>query len=305
MTPVHDADGPPPERSPCACVVDCRAVLGEGPVWVVAEQALYWVDIKGFRIMRRDAAGEVTQWPTPMRVGSVAPHADGGLIAGTEHGFARVDPASGRFDILADPEAERRTNRFNDGKVDRAGRFWAGTMDDTERAATGALYRLEADAAPVRVDDGYRVTNGPAFSRDGRVMYHTDSALQTVYAFDLDEHGTPANKRVFAQFGNEHGYPDGMTVDADDHLWIAFWDGWCVRRLSPDGDVVATIAVPVQRPTSVAFGGAGLDQLFVTSARVGLADEAMSAQPLAGGLFMLRPGVAGLPELPFTGGRHR
>lgn len=287
-----------------SCVVDCRAVLGEGPVWVVAEQALYWVDIKGLRIFRRDAAGAVTQWATPFRIGSLAP-CDGGFVAGTERGLAFVDPAADRWDIVVDPEPDRPTNRFNDGKVDRRGRFWAGTMDDAEGDATGALYRMGADAAPVRVDDGYRVTNGPAFSLDGRRLYHTDSARQTIYAFDLDDDGAPSNRTTFARFGPDDGYPDGMTVDADDCLWVAFWDGWCIRRLSPAGETLATISMPVARPTSVAFGGARLDQMFVTSARIGLLPEALEGQPIAGGLFTLDPGVTGIAELPFSGGPHR
>lgn len=295
--------------------VDCRATLGEGPVWVAAESALYWVDIKGLRLFRRDAAGAVTEWPTPFRIGGMAPCRGGGFIAGTQHGLAWIDPATGLFEIFDNPEPDRPDNRFNDAKVDRAGRFWSGSMDDSERAASGALYRVDADrpSTPTvtRVDDGYRVTNGPAFSRDGRTMYHTDSGLRTIYAFDLDADGGIANKRVFAQFKGADGYPDGMTVDADDCLWAAFWDGWCVRRLSPAGETLATIEMPVERPTSVAFGGPALDCLFVTSARIGLNDAALERQPHAGGLFVLDPGVTGLADVPFEashlsqGSRHR
>lgn len=286
-------------------VADCRAMLGEGPVWVVAEQALYWVDIKGLKIFRRDAGGAVTIWATPFSVGGIAPRISGGFIAGTEHGVAAIDLVAGRFDILVDPEPDRPANRFNDGKVDRSGRFWAGTMDDTGNTAAGALYRLAANSAPSRVDDGYRVTNGPAFSRDGARMYHTDSAARTIWLFDLDDEGDASNKRVFARFTAEKGHPDGMTVDADDCLWIAFWNGWCVRRLSPDGETLGTYPMPVERPTSVAFGGPALNQLFVTSARIGLDDEALTRQPHAGGLFMLEPGVTGLAEVPYRGGDHR
>jgi D-xylonolactonase len=151
------------------------------------------------------------------------------------------------------------------------------------------------------VDTGYRVTNGPAFSLDGRTIYHSDSALQRVYAFDLAEDGTAANRRIFAEFGDGEGYPDGMTVDAEDCLWIAFWDGWCLRRLSPAGARLAELPVPVQRPTSCTFGGAGLDRLFVTSARRGLTEAALEAQPCAGGVFMTVPDVKGVPETPFAG----
>ena len=152
------------------CVADVGAVLGEGPVWHAAEQALYWVDIKGLSIFRRTVAGEVSEWTTPFRICSLAPRAGGGFIAGTDRGFAEVDPVAGRYEAFDNPEPDRPGNRFNDGKLDRAGRFWAGTMDDSEQAATGALYRLDPDRSWRRLDDGYRVTNGPAFSRSGARM---------------------------------------------------------------------------------------------------------------------------------------
>lgn len=283
------------------CVAEVKAVLGEGPVWVEREQALYWVDIKGKRIFRRGVDGGVTEWTPPFQVASLAPRADGGFVAGTEHGFAFVDPAAGLYDVLADPERERTTNRFNDGKIDRSGCFWAGTMDDEEKLSSGALYRLCPRLDPVRVDDGYRVTNGPAFSPDGAILYHNDSARQVTYAFDLDASGAVSNKRVFARFGKGEGYPDGMTVDAEGCLWIAFWDGWCLRRLSPAGERLETLRVPVQRPTSCAFGGPKLDQLFITSARIGLGEAALVGQPQAGGLFVAVPGAIGLSEPTFGG----
>jgi sugar lactone lactonase YvrE len=151
------------------------------------------------------------------------------------------------------------------------------------------------------VDDGYRVTNGPAFSPDGRIMYHSDSARQVIYAFDLDEDGNAAKKREFARFGEGDGYPDGMTVDSEGCLWSAFWDGWCVRRFSPDGECIRKIDVPVQKPTSCAFGGPALDRLYVTSASIGLDEKALAMQPCAGGLFLLEPGAGGVAEVPFAG----
>jgi xylono-1,5-lactonase len=284
------------------CIADVKAVLGEGPVWVEREGALYWVDIKGYKVFRYMLDGGVLKtWSTPYRVCSLAPRADGGFIAGTEDGFSRVDLEEDRFIPLVNPEPERMTNRFNDGKLDRQGRFWAGTMDNDEKEATGALYRLGPGQKWARVDDGYRVTNGPAFSPDGRLMYHNDSARQITYLFDLDDAGEARNRRIFLQFGEGDGYPDGMTVDAEGCLWIAFWDGWCVRRFSPDGERIAELKLPVQRPTSCAFGGPGLDRLFVTSAGIGLSDEEKQSQPEAGGLFLLEPGVTGLADTLFAG----
>lgn len=282
------------------CVADVKAVLGEGPVWVEREQALYWVDIKAPAIFRRDeASGAVDRWTPPFRVGSLAPAAAGGFVGGAEKGLAWIDPVAGRYELFHDPEPELPHNRFNDGKTDRQGRFWAGTMDDREEAATGSLYRLDADMSVSRADAGYQVTNGPAFSPDGRTMYHSDSARQTIYAFDLDGAGGVSNKRVFAQFGDGDGYPDGMTVDAEGCLWVAVWDGWCIRRLSPAGERLQEVRMPVQRPTSCAFGGVALDRLYVTSARVGLAEKELTMQPLAGALFMIMPAAGGLPQTPF------
>ena len=288
-------------ESDVQCVADVHAVLGEGPVWVEREAALYWLDIKGYKIFRIDDQGQLTQWDTPLRVGSLAPRAGGGFIAGTEHGIAEVDLDAGRFEIAHHPEAHLPDNRFNDGKVDRRGRFWAGSMDDTEREATGTLYRIEPDFRCTRIDEGYKVTNGPAFSPSGEVMYHNDSARQVTYAFDLDGDGNASNRRLFATYGENDGYPDGMTVDSDACLWIAFWDGWCVRRYSPGGECLAKIELPVARPTSCAFGGADLDRLYITSASIGLDAAALAEQPQAGGLFMAAPGVRGVADIPFAG----
>ena len=288
-------------ESSVQCVADVHAVLGEGPVWVGDEAALYWVDIKGRKIYRLDDRGGLDQWETPFRVGSLAPRAGGGFIAGTDHGIATIDLASGRFEIAHHPEAHLPDNRFNDGKVDRHGRFWAGSMDDTEKDATGTLYRIEADFGATRIDEEYKVTNGPAFSPSGELMYHNDSARQVTYVFDLDTDGNASNRRVFATYGADEGYPDGMTVDSEACLWIAFWDGWCVRRYSAAGECISKLELPVSKPTSCAFGGPSLDRLYITSASIGLDEAALAAQPHAGGLFMATPGVRGVAEIPFAG----
>lgn len=282
------------------CIADVGATLGEGPVWVAREQALYWVDITERRVFRWSEEEGVRTIPLDRHVCSLLPRAGGGFVGGGYDGLLTIGPDFG-VEIIADPEPELPQNRFNDGKIDRAGRLWAGTMDRAERQASGSLYRVDAGFGWHRIDSGYKVTNGPAFSVDGRTMYHTDSARQTVYAFDLAEDGSAANRRVHLRFGNGDGYPDGMTVDAEDGLWIAFWDGWCVRRFSPSGERLAELRVPVQRPTSVAFGGPDLDRLFVTSASRDLSAESQAMQPFAGGVFMTLPGVRGVAEPLFAG----
>lgn len=283
-------------------VADVKALLGEGPLWSARDSALMWVDIKGRRLFQLGDSG-LQEWETPVRVGSIVPRSAGGYIAGADHGLyaVEIEPDEPRFTLLFEPDRDRSSNRFNDGKVDRSGRYWAGTMDDLERDAVGALYRIDSPDSWQRTDDGYRVTNGPAFSPVGDVMYHTDSARRTIFRFSLQADGSLTAKSVFAQFTGAEGYPDGMTVDADGCLWVAFWDGWAVRRFSQIGEQIAMIEVPVQRPTSVAFGGPALDRLFVSSARIGLDEAALSVQPSAGGLFMIEPGCSGIAELPFAG----
>ena len=282
-------------------VADVKAVLGEGPAWVAREQALYWLDIKGRRLFRINDK-EFREWPTPMRVGSIAPREGGGFIAGTDGGFYTVEVGDElAFTRLFDPEEDRPDNRFNDGKVDRDGRFWAGTMDDTEQAAVGTLYRLEDINGSTIIDQGYGVTNGPAFSPSGDWMYHTDSVRRRIYRFPLAPDGTVGAREIFLHFSAQEGYPDGMTVDAEGCLWVAFWDGWAVRRFGPDAALLDTIEVPVQRPTSIAFGGPNLDRMYITSARAGLDETALAVQPYAGALFMVEAGIKGIAERPFAG----
>lgn len=285
------------------CVWPAACELGEGPVWVPRDGALWFVDIEGRRIHRyRLADGGRDSFQAPWRVGSIAPRAGGGFIAGTEHGFAAVDPDAGRWDLIADPEAHLPGNRFNDGKVDAAGRFWAGTMDDAKRAATGSLYRLDADLRWTVIDDGYGITNGPAFSPDGRLMYHSDTRARTTYVFDVHPDGCVRDRRVFAAWPAGFGHPDGMTVDAEGCLWIAFWGGSCVRRVSPAGEVIGSTDVPAPHVTSCTFAGEGLDRLFVTTARQAMSADALEADPLSGGLFEVDAGGAyGCPPTSFAG----
>lgn len=282
------------------CLADLEAILGEGPCWVAAQQTLLWVDINTPRLFTWSAANGPQSVPLAENICSIVPRASGGYIGAGYNGLIAL---SDDFIItrLENPESSITGNRFNDGKVDRAGRFWAGTMDHAEQRDSGTLYRVNTDLAWTAIDTGYRVTNGPAFSCDGHTMYHTDSARQTVYAFDVDHAGDVSNKRVFLQFTPDMGYPDGMTVDAENCVWIAFWDGWCIRRFAPDGGLLTQIPVPVQKPTSVTFGGADLDEIFITSASRDLSTSERAQQPFAGGMFACRPGVKGIADQPFAG----
>jgi len=289
------------QRHSVRCIADVGGNVGEGPVWVEREAALYWVDNKGQRVFRLQEDGKLESFDMPLQVCCIAPRASGGFIAGTDKGFAAIDFDGDGIEMIANPEADIPGNRFNDGKTDGQGRFWAGTMDNAEKETRGSLYRLDPDLSWTRIDSGYHVTNGPAFDPARGRMYHTDSAPRTIYAFDLSKAGETSNQRVFIQFGEDAGHPDGMTVDSEGNLWVCFWDGWCVRRISPEGEVIEKIDMPVQRPTSCCFGGANLDQLYVTSASLGIEEDSRAMQPSAGGLFLLQTDARGLAQVPFAG----
>lgn len=283
------------------CVWTARAKLGEGPFWDVRESAVYWVDIKAPAVHRfTPDDGARRSWPMPELIGCLARRKRGGFVAGFKTGFAFVDLEKNRIERIGNPEPARPGNRFNDGKCDAQGRFWAGTMDDGERAATGWLYRLDADLKWRRMDGPYICTNGPAFGADGNTLYHTDTVGRTIHAFDLAR-GVVSNKRVFVRFAAADGYPDGMTVDAEGCVWVCHWGGWRVTRFAPDGRIERTIAMPAAQVTSCAFGGPGLDTLYITTASIGLDDAALAKQPLAGGLFACKPGPRGLPAPEFAG----
>ena len=283
------------------CIADVGANVGEGPVWVERDAALYWVDNKGQRVFRLMEDGRIESFDMPLQVCCIAPRARDGFIAGTDKGFAAIDFDGDSIEIIANPEEEIAGNRFNDGKTDAQGRFWAGTMDNAEKETRGSLYRLDPDLSWTKVDGRYHVTNGPAFDPSRGRMYHTDSAPRTIYVFDLADSGDVANKRVFIQFAEADGHPDGMTVDSHGNLWVCLWDGWCIRRISPEGEVTETIGMPVQRPTSCCFGGPDLDKLYVTSASLGIEEDSLAMQPCAGGLFLLETGARGVAQVPFAG----
>jgi len=286
------------------CLWEAGATLGEGPLWSPREAALYWVDIKAPALHRyRPEDGDKTSWVMPEPIGWVIERANGeGLVAGfKDRGFAFLTPGTMMPEIIGQPEPDYPDNRFNDAKADAQGRIWAGTMDDNEREAHGSLYRLDPDLDWHRVDKGYVVTNGPAISPDGGTLYHTDTFEGTIYAFDISKDGRLKNKRVFISIPEGDGYPDGMTCDAEGCLWVAHWGGWRITRFTPSGQADRVVQMPVSQVTSVAFGGADLKRLFITSASIGLSEKELAEQPLAGGLFEIDPGVTGLPAGQFGG----
>lgn len=291
------------QRTDAICVVDCKNKLGEVPVWDVAEQALYWVDIESALLQRLEpVSGAARSWRLPERVCALALREKGGLVLALASGFAFFDPATGALERLAAPEAHMPHNRMNDGKCDRRGRFWAGTMDDRLTSPTGALYRLDPDLTCRRMELGIGISNSLAWGPDDRVFYFADTLRRTIFAYDFDvETGAIGNRRVFTDCRDQPGDPDGSTVDAEGYLWNAQWDGWRVVRYAPNGRIDRIVDLPVQKPTSCMFGGPDLATLYVTSAVWDLTAEALAKQPHAGGVFALDVGLRGLPETRFAG----
>ncbi|TKD51835.1 SMP-30/gluconolactonase/LRE family protein [Sphingomonas baiyangensis] len=285
-------------RDDYAILVEAANRLGEGPAWMRRHDALFWVDIVAQRLWRRAAStGEVAHWDMPAPIGWIVERAGrDDFLIGLKSGVAALDLDPFAIHPVAAPEPDRPGNRLNDAKVDAAGRLWFGSKDDVGDAPSGALYRLDPDGALSRHDDGYIVTNGPAFSPDGRFLYHNDSGRGLVYRYARDDDGGISDRQVLITFEGDWGYPDGMTTDAEGGLWIAHWAGSRVSRFDPDGRLIRSWALPARNITSCAFGGEALDRLFVTSASLD-----SPGSPADGALFEIDPGVRGLPATPYGG----
>ena len=284
-------------------VVDAKAELGEGPVWDERAGCLYFVDILRARVHRFDPLeASVRTYEIGQLVGAVALAEDGGLVLAVRDGFARLDVETGGVRPIANVSNQSGDRRMNDGNCDPAGRFWAGTMALDERPDAGALYRLDPDGSVVTMLAPVSISNGIDWSNDGTRMFFIDSPTQAVDVFDFDvADGTIANRGRFASIAPELGMPDGLTLDADDHVWVSLWGGGAVHRYAPDGRLDATIRVPVAYPTSCAFGGRDLRDLYITTAAVKLSAAERANQPQAGGVFRCRPGVSGRPPHRFKG----
>ena len=273
-------------------------------MWSQQHAALYWVDILAKCLHRyTPAADQRESWTFGEQISAVAERAVApGLLVTLRSGFAFFDPATGQLERLLNPEPERPGNRFNDGKCDAAGRFWGGTTDFACTQATGALYCLDAQRRCARHFDGIHIANGPTWSLDGRTLYLSEAGLRRVYAFDFDmDSGSLSNRRVWLQFTDSDGAPDGMTTDADGRVWIAHWGGSCVTCRDASGRLLARIDFPVANVASCAFGGPELATLYVTSGHEGLAPADHAAQPLAGAVFAVETDARGLPAARFAG----
>lgn len=284
--------------------VDIRALVGEGPIWDADEQVLYWIDILSNKLYVYDPAkDENRSYDVGQNVGTVVPRASGGLMLAVYDGFASYNLDSGKLTLINNPEAHLPGNRFNDGKCDPAGRFWAGTMAYQNPSTQGSLYRMDTDLSVHKMLGDIGISNGIIWSLDNKTMYYADTVANTIRAFDYDpDSGNISNERVIIQPTKEMGPPDGITIDAEGMLWVAHYGGGCARRWHPEnGQVLQTIDLPARQITACAFGDKDLETLYITSAAQRLDEAALKQQPLAGSLFSVKPGARGIESFKFGG----
>lgn len=284
--------------------IDAKSLLGEGPCWDADEELLYWVDIMGKKIHIYNPTNQMNETiEVEQHVTSVVKRESGGLLLTTESGIYSFDKEKHNIELLVDPESELTNNRFNDGKCDPAGRFWAGTMDFGGEKPSGSLYRLDTNLQIKKIRDNVMISNGIAWSPNYETMYYVDSPTKRLVAFDYNiKTGEIKNERVFVTIPENEGVPDGITTDMDGHIWIAQWGGSRVSRWNGlTGKLLDTINVPASQVTSCAFGGKDMNELYITTARDGLSERDLLNEPLAGGVFRLNTNVRGMPSFIFKG----
>lgn len=280
-------------------VLAAGAELGEGPLWSSDAQCLWFTDIVARKLFRFvPASSALDTWDMPEKIGWAVPSTAGPLLLGLKSGIFRFSPEDASLSKMLDPEPGRAGNRLNDAAIGPDGALWFGTMDDAEAALSGRLYRWGPDGLR---DSGLPpavITNGPCFSPDGRILYHTDTLARRIWAIPLADGWIDGPPRLFAEIEEGAGFPDGPTIDAEGCLWTGLFGGWGVRRYDPAGRPVLHLRFPMANVTKIAFGGPDLRTAYATTARKGLDQAALRAQPLAGNLFAFDPGVAGLPQPP-------
>ena len=285
-------------------LIESKSPLGEGPIWDMERQLLWWTDIlRGVVHCYNPADYSNRIWEIGQMVGTLVTAKSGGLVLAAQNGFLRFDPETGETETIVDPEPDKPENRFNDGKCDPAGRLWAGTMPITEDSATGSMYCLHPDGHVEKQGGDYSIPNGIVWNAEATVMYHIDSPTRRVDAWDFDNAtGTISNRRAAIEIQDEGAFPDGMAMDTEGKIWVALWGGWSVVRFDPETGVeLARIPVPVSRTSACAFGGPDLDELFITTAKKDITEADLEKEPLAGCVFKARVEVSGLPPVAFAG----
>lgn len=285
-------------------VLDAKAELGEGPSWDSQRKVLYWVDITRQKLHVYNPTKKThTTFDTGQYIGSVVPRKSGGIVMTLKHGFYAYEFETGNMTFIGAVELDKPNNRFNDGKCDAAGRFWAGTMSHDSTPNVGALYCLDTDWSIKKVLENVSISNGIAWSPDNSTMYYIDSLTNKVIAYDYDlATATISNPWVAVSIPNNFVFPDGMTSDEEGMIWVAVWNGSAVTRWNPKtGKLLEIVNVPATRTTSCVFGGDDLNELYITSARIGLEEKILAKEPYAGGLFVVNTKVRGLPTYAFGG----
>ena len=286
------------------CVLDARDELGESIVWCAEERALYRVDILAPAIHRLEpATGAIQSWPMPVAIGSLGLRESGGAAVALKNGFHLFDFESASLSFIVDPEPDRPDNRLNDGKVGPDGRFWAGSMDDrADKEPVAALYRLDEDGTCHKMVGGLVVSNGLAWSPDGGTLYHSDTRLCFIHAYDYDmTSGSLGQPKLIAQITDAVGRPDGAAVDVEGCYWSCGISAGRINRFRPDGELDGWIEMPAPAPTMCCFGGPDLKTLYVTTKRVGLPAKVLAAYPQSGGVFSVDVGIEGVPISRFKG----
>lgn len=275
--------------------LNSNCLLGESPVWSPVDQSIYFIDIKKMSINRFCISNSLFETiPTPSEIGCIVLKRGGGIVAAMQSGLAFVDFTVKEYAFFCTIDGDILTNRPNDGKCDGAGRLWVASMDNKEVSSSGRLWKVSSTTAPEIVDSNFVIGNGIDWSPDSKKMYFTDSVNRAIYIYDFDlGSGTIGNKEMFVKIPEDDGFPDGLVVDGQGFVWSAHWDGWRVTRYALDGSIDKVVNLPVPRPTSLAFGGANLSSLFITSASYGLSSAELMNAPLSGGLFVYDSTVSG------------
>jgi sugar lactone lactonase YvrE/DNA-binding IclR family transcriptional regulator len=289
------------EATDLQCILPWGAQLGEAPAWHPEEKKLYWVDILHPAVYKFDPGTGINEICEPGKlVSAVMPRTGGGVMIASSEGIESLDFDSGETRLFVRPEVDLANNRLNDAKVGPSGAIWVGSMRLDASRPSGGLYRIFAHGDIDTMESNITVSNGLGWSPDTHTFYFVDTIPGVIYAYDRDpESGSLSHRRVFAKIPEDEGRPDGLTVDSDGGVWCAIWDGWCIRRYTPDGQLDRVVNMPVPRPTSVTFGGTDYSTMYVTSARTRLPATTLSEAPLSGGLFAFEPGEKGITPVMF------
>jgi sugar lactone lactonase YvrE len=285
-------------------VLDEKATLGEGPSWDNETKLLYWGDIIGKIVHIYNPAKKANRTiQLDQQIGALVPTKTGDLIVALQKGFYTLNLETEKLTSIIDPEKHLSDNRFNDGKCDAYGRFWAGTMSNKGEKNAGSLYCLDTDFTLKKMLGNVSISNGITWSPDNKTMYYIDTPTNQVVAFDFDlDTGAISNKRVVVNIPTNEGSPDGMTSDMEGMLWIAHWGGYQVSRWNPEtGELIESVSIPAPQVTSCIFGGENLDELYITTARVGLNESTLEKYPKAGALFKIKTDVKGIGTFQFGG----